>query len=1076
MLKPFLSMDARPFIIYKSSAGSGKTYTLTMEYLKLALQHPGAFRSILAVTFTNKATQEMKERILKELTRLRTTVRHDEKMDTEIMSALGVDEEGLKVRAAQSLTSILHDYGRFSVSTIDSFFQKVVRAFAREIDLNAKFDVELDQDGVLDRVVDRVVAKVMEDEFLHKWLVDYAIEQIQNGKSWDIRRNIKELGKQIFQEDFKKYASEIKEFLKGKENIQQLQEFLVLRRNELLNLALRIKNQANEIRLKHNLEWSDFYRGFPAKFDKLGSREKPMSDFTEPQKILAGSPKGWATQKSPKAGEIEQAYHDGLGTLLAQIEPLEYKWNTLEAISKNIFVFGIFRNLLEELTLLKDEENILLISDSNEFLKEITSENDAPFIYEKVGNQYQHYLIDEFQDTSGFQWASFKPLLENSLSQGNTNLLVGDVKQSIYRWRGGEMRLLLEEVERQIGEKSVRNEKLDTNFRSLPNIIAFNNALFKKLPQAFEDTVSEDYLAQDAGIISKAYEDVHQKVSARKATSPFQGKVKIEFLEELKDEEEGKFDEQVLAKLPKMVMELQDKGYELKDIAFLVRTKKEGELIADTLMAFSAEQAPSGYRFDVLSDESMYLHKSATVKALVAGLKYLHSPDVKVQFKTMWYYRSVLKQEPIDHTLFALDQVPEHLKERVKSFQERESALLQLPLMEMLEDLIAELGLQEDGLEKAYISGFKEAVYDFTTNNRADLAGFLEWWEEHQQKRTVKIPDGHNAMRILTIHKSKGLQFKVVLMPFLKWTIFDTGKGNVVWSPFEDKEKLLSAIIPLTLNSTLAKSDFNSTYAEEAVMAYLDSLNMIYVALTRAEEVFWGMVPYKAEIKSRNYLQAHLQLLLSSSMDSMAELSLSEYFDQENKVFELGDWPNYSKGQAKEALAPHLRWTYQNWTNLLQVRKYAVDFSKEGMEQRKKRNFGLLVHEILEKSGSLQEAKLQLKNLYFDGRLTKEESSMVEAQMEALFRQELFASWFDPNNVLLTEQGILLPGGKQKRPDKIILKEHEAVVVDFKTGEEYSKYEKQVREYMDLVKGLSGKTTKGYLCYLESGKILEILN
>lgn len=1072
-------MDPRPFIIYKSSAGSGKTYTLTMEYLKLALQHPTAFRGILAVTFTNKATQEMKERILKELTRLRTTVRHDEKMDTEIMSVLGVDEEGLKLRAAQSLTSILHDYGRFSVSTIDSFFQKVVRAFAREIDLNAKFDVELDQDGVLDRVVDRVVAKVMEDEFLHRWLVDYAIEQIQNSKSWDIRRNIKELGRQIFQEDFKKYAAEIKEFLKEEEHIKELQTFSRERKAEIIRITRQMKEEANRIRISNGLDWTDFSgssTSFAKKFDKLGDRLNPIPELTEKQAQLSESEEGWYAKTSKNKDAIIAAYHQGLGQILSQFEPLMLKWNTLEAISKNIFVFGIFRNLLEELTLLKDEENILLISDANEFLKEITRENDAPFIYEKVGNQYQHYLIDEFQDTSGFQWASFKPLLENSLAQGQTNLLVGDVKQSIYRWRGGEMRLLLEEVERQIGEKSIRNEKLDTNFRSLPNIIAFNNALFKKLPQAFEDAVSEAYLAKDAGIISRAYEDVQQKVSARKATSPFQGKVKIEFLEELKDEDEGKFDEQVLAKLPQIVALLQDRGYELKDIAFLVRTKKEGELIADTLMVYNAVHPQSEYRFDVLSDESMYLHKSATVKALVAGLKYLHSPDEKIQFKTMWYYRSVLKQEPVDHMLFALDKVPEHLIEKVKSFLEKENALLQLPLMEMLEELIAELGLQEEGIEKAYISGFKEAVYDFTTNNRADLAGFLDWWEENQNKRTVKIPDGHNAMRILTIHKSKGLQFKVVLMPFLKWTIFDTGKGNVVWSPFEDKEKHFSAIIPLTLNSNLAKSDFNSTYAEEAVMAYLDSLNMIYVALTRAEEVFWGMVPYKSEIKNLNYLQAHLQLLLSSSVDTLGELSLSEYFDPENKVFELGDWPSNTKVQSKEGVVPHLRWAYQNWTNLLEVRKYAVDFSKEGLEQRKKRNFGLLVHEILEKSGSLQEAKLLLKNLYFEGRLTQEESSVVEEQIEALFKQELFASWFDPNNTLLTEQGILLPGGKQKRPDKIILKEHEAVVVDFKTGEEYSKYEMQVRGYMNLVKGLSGKTTKGYLCYLESGKILEILN
>ncbi|MFD2202837.1 UvrD-helicase domain-containing protein [Shivajiella indica] len=1072
-------MEHKPFIIYKSSAGSGKTYTLTMEYLKLALKHPGAFRSILAVTFTNKATQEMKERILRELNRLRTTVSHDEKMDSEIMKALGIEEEELKLRAARSLTAILHDYSRFSVSTIDSFFQKVVRAFAREIDLNAKFDVELDQDGVLDRVVDRVVAKVIDDEFLHKWLVDYAIEQIQNGKSWDIRRNIKELGRQIFQEDFKKYAKEIKEFLKEEEHIKELQNFSRERKAEIIRITRQMKEEANRIRIVNGLEWTDFSgsgNSFAKKFDKLGERLSPVPELTEKQGLLPESEEGWFAKTSKNKDAIIASYHQGLGQILSQFEPLMIKWNTLEAIAKNIFVFGIFRNLLEELTHLKDEENILLISDANEFLKEITKENDAPFIYEKVGNQYQHYLIDEFQDTSGFQWVSFKPLLENSLAQGKNNLLVGDVKQSIYRWRGGEMRLLLEEVEEQIGSRSIRIEKLETNYRSLSNIIAFNNALFKKLPASFEEVVTRDYLAEDAGIISKAYEDVSQHVSMRKATSPFQGKVKIDFLEELKDEDEGKIDEQVLARIPQMAMLLQDKGYDLKDIAFLVRTKKEGESIADTLMAFSSENPDLPYRFDVLSDESMYLHKSATVKALLAGLKYLHSPEDKVQFKTMWYYRSLLKKDPINHNLFAVDQIPEHLKEITKTFQDRESLLLQLPLMEMLEELIAELGFEEVGLEKAYISGFKEAVYDFTTNNRADLAGFLDWWEEHQNKRTVKIPEGHNAMRILTIHKSKGLQFKVVLMPFLKWTIFDTTKGNVVWSPFEDREKGLSAIIPLSLNGKLAKSEFNRTYAEEAIMAYLDSLNMIYVALTRAEEVFWGLVPYRKEIKSMNSLQVHLQLLLSSSTDSMDELSLSDFFDSENRIFELGEWPDYPQIHAKERKAPHLRWAYQNWTNLLQVKKYAVDFSSEGLAQRKKRNFGLMVHEILEKSASLEEAKLQLKNMYFEGRLSAEERILVDKQMEDLFKDTLFASWFDAKDILLAEQGILLPGGKQKRPDKIILKENEAIVVDFKTGEEYPTYENQVKEYMALVHGLSGKSTKGFLCYLESGKIIEILN
>lgn len=1069
-------MNQKPFIIYKSSAGSGKTYTLTLEYLKLALRTPTAFKQILAVTFTNKATQEMKERIISELKRLRNQVNPEEKMDSELMSALKVDESGLKVLAQQTLTAILHDYGRFSVSTIDSFFQKVVRAFAREIDLNAKFDVELDQNAVLERVVDRVVMHVMEDEFLHKWLVDYAYEQIQNGKSWDIRRNIQGLGQQVFQEDFKKYAPEIKEFLKSKENITLLQTFVRERKKEIIELSKELGKQADLIRISNGLDWTDFAggsRSFAKLFEKFGDRNQPIPNLSDSQLSKIDNSDAWFSKSSKQIDSILSAYDQGLNQILHQTVALTSKWNTLQAIAKNSYVYGVFRNLLDELTLIKDEENILLISDANEFLKEITKGNDTPFIYEKVGNQYRNYLIDEFQDTSGFQWDSFKPLLENSLGDGQTNLLVGDVKQSIYRWRGGEMKLLLSQVEDDIGKEIIQLENLDTNFRSLPNIINFNNAVFKALPQALEQVLSSSYGVENPQILTQAYSDSFQKISPKKEKSHFKGKVKLEFID-LKSEEEDRFDEVVLSKLPSLVMDLQDHGYELEDIAFLVRRKSEGEAIADCLMSYAAENPDSNYGFDVLSDESMYLNKAASVKALISGFNYLHNPADKVQYKTMWYYLAVLLNAPVEHELFALDKMPAFLEGQVKAFQEREILMLQLPLMEALDELIQVLGLMELGLEKAYISGFKEAVYDFTANNRADLSGFLEWWELNQTKRTVKIPEGHNAMRILTIHKSKGLQFKVVVMPFLNWTIFDTNKGNVVWSPFEDREKGLSAIIPLTLNGDLANSDFRETYAEEATMAYLDSLNMLYVALTRAEDVFLGFIPYKAKIGSQNSMEVQLQQLIQTPSDPVSELRLVSFYDPESKIFELGDWPDSQVKNLQPKKSPELRWAYKNWSELLTLKKYAVDFSMEGMEQRKKQKFGLLVHEILELAVDKASALQNLQSFYFDGRLNEEEKQLVEKQLDYLFTNTLFSSWFETKGILLSEQGILLPGGKQKRPDRIILNEKEALIVDFKTGEAHSRYANQVREYMGLVSKLAQKPTRGYLCYLETGVIEEV--
>jgi len=301
-------------------------------------------------------------------------------------------------------------------------------------------------------------------------------------------------------------------------------------------------------------------------------------------------------------------------------------------------------------------------------------------------------------------------------------------------------------------------------------------------------------------------------------------------------------------------------------------------------------------------------------------------------------------------------------------------------------------------------------------------------------------------------------------MPFLKWTIFDTNKGNVIWSPFEDREKGLSAIIPLTLNGNLADSDFRETHAEEATLAYLDRLNMLYVALTRAEDVFVGFIPYKEKIGSQNSMEIQLQQLVQSHIETGTDLSLNSHYDSESKVFEFGDWPESQIKTIVPHKSPALRWAYKNWAEVVTVKKYAVDFSMDGMEHRKKQKFGLIVHEILELSADKASALQNLQSFYFEGRLNEVEKQLVESQLEKLFTDTLFASWFGKSGILLAEQGILLPGGKQKRPDRIILNDGEAMIVDFKTGEAQSRYANQVREYMELVTELSQKPTKGYLC------------
>lgn len=1076
-----------PFIIYKSSAGSGKTYTLTLEYLKLALQQPQtAFKHILAVTFTNKATQEMKERILKVLGQLSRKEISGSELEKVLMESLGLGPDELQSRAKQTLLHILHGYGYFAVSTIDSFFQRVIRSFAREMDLQAKFDLEMDTDAVLERLVDRLVEKVSRDKNLRTWLVDYAKEQIENEKSWDIRSGIKSLGSEIFKEGFKAYRLLFQQSVAQEGFLGEFRQYIRSERAKLKVEAESMKQKAEEIRVAHGLEWTDFKggtRSFALNFGRLGDPEKPFTKLEASRIEKLNDLSEWASKTSKLLSQIENSYSNGLLEILNQIPVKQIQWNTFEALHRNLNAFGVFRDLILELRELKDEESILLISDVNDFLQEITKDNDAPFIYEKIGNQYRNFLIDEFQDTSEFQWSSFKPLLENSLASGNTNLLVGDVKQSIYRWRGGKLELLLSEVQKQIPGSYIQEKNLGTNYRSLPGIIQFNNALFQALPSLMEDGIEREFGIDSEALLSSAFKEAHQKIPEKKLQLDFQGKIRIEFTEKPArsgyqvDEEEEEESDGVLEKLPQLVKDLQDKGYQLKDIAFLVRKNAQGVEIADYLMAYDRDHPDSSYRFDVLSEESLFLDKSAAVKCLLAFWQYLSNPSDRVALKTAWYYYALLHEIPFSHELFhKFKQVPE-LKSKDEKLQARTNEFLQLPLLELIEESIAFLGLMEIKADLAYISGFKEAVFDFVKNNRADLVGFLDWWELNKSKRTVKIPEDHDAMRILTIHKSKGLQFKVVIMPYLDWKIVSSGlQAPVIWSPFE-AENGLKTIVPLTHGNTLKDSYFAKAYEDEVKLAYLDSLNMLYVAFTRAEEVVWGYSNF-TNSKSSGVSQkstGNVLYKLFSSDFQISEFSSNQHWDEENLVFEAGEWAALKKGEIQSSFVPkQLRWETQDWRSKLKTKNIAWDFSENGLQARAQRKLGVIVHELLAASQTQEDAELLLQQYTFEGRIDREIAQEVSGQLKKLFEIPQFQSWFGGDYLTLAEQGILLPGGNQKRPDRVLIGDQEVIVVDFKTGEKYASHPKQVKEYMDLVHQLSQKPVKGFLCYLEPTEIIEV--
>ncbi|NHE55993.1 UvrD-helicase domain-containing protein [Cyclobacterium plantarum] len=1066
-------MQMSPFQIYKSSAGSGKTYTLTTSYLKLAMEQPSAFRQVLAVTFTNKATQEMKERIIKELKRIKSGVDLSQQMDQDLLEKWDLKPHELSQKASEVLTGILHDYSAFSVSTIDSFFQRVIRAFAREIDLQAKFDVEMDLDAVMARLIDRLMLRVNDEPELHRWMVAFSIAKITEGKSWDIRKPIHDLGSKMFQEDFKMIQHEVKAFLDEPDNLHKFRQHLFQQKKLIMDQTITMKDQATQIRQQHGLVWEDFEggsRSFARCFEKLGDPVRPVPELTEAQKKKVGDPDKWSTKSSKNTAAIQAAYHDGLGELMSQIEPLEKAWTTLEVISKNLYVFGLFGYLLKELVELKDEENLLLISETNDFLRSITADNEAPFIYEKVGNQFQHFLLDEFQDTSGFQWASFRPLLVNSLSMGKTNLIVGDVKQSIYRWRGGEMRLLMEQVEKDVGQFGVEVQKLATNYRSLPQVVYFNNTLFSQLSRLLADGLSVNLGSPLGETLRQAYADVSQSVAPNQARKGISGKVKLEFIV---SEAEKSYKEFVLAALPGKVEHLLAQGYRLRDIAILVRKNGQAAEIADAFMMHGQKEPEQ--RYEVLSDEALFLDKSSVVKCLLAALKAINDQDDKLSERSIWIHWARIRSEELGPELFQEGAMPESLQQLRANYTRKMTDFRRLPLMDLLEALIDLLGFNENMQEKAYLSGLKEAIYDFSDKNRADLGNFLEWWEQQGHKRTIKLPEEHNAIRILTIHKSKGLQFKVVLLPFLDWKLFDTGKDNIVWAPYEWDENLPPLNVPLTVRNDLLKSAFAPIFLQESLLHHLDNLNMLYVAFTRAEEVIWGLAPYresKGPVKLNTVSDLLIQAMSLPPTPGL-ELDLGSHFDPENLVFEAGDWHPVRAYPEPEDEKQPMAWQYRPWVQSLQVKQVFGSFEDAGLFR--KRDFGLLVHSLIERSRDMSGFMLELESLYFEGGIDIEEKTALESQFNELCKLDKFSTWFDGKHTVLTEQGILLPGGESKRPDRLVYKANSVEVVDFKTGKERKVHQDQVNGYVDLVRKMENEMmVEGYLCYLESGIIKKV--
>ncbi|WMN12769.1 UvrD-helicase domain-containing protein [Marivirga salinae] len=1074
------------FTVYKSSAGSGKTFTLTREYLKLAFQNPDHFKKILAVTFTNKATQEMKERIIHNLFDFSRKAPSD--MGEQLKNILGFTDHQLQVKSQQLLISILHNYSRFSVQTIDRFFQNVMRSFARELSLQGDGELLLNTDEVRQAVLDLLMEDISDPNHiaLKNWVIDFSISKLEDKGRWDIRKDILSFTEELMKDDFKIIENALNKEISDYDKLKVFKDKLNKIIAKFENTLDGISKKAFQLIDKKGLTLDDFSgkgSSAPNFFNKISKNKNyDLSDLLNKtvQKALDSNGDSLATKTSDKKELISQTASEGLVDCFH--EAIEYiqknlgEYRSAENILKNIYLIGITQHFNQRMQEYKQEEGIQFLSDTTQFLNQIigTDPAESPFVYEKMGSFYDHFLIDEFQDTSTLQWQNFKLLVENSLAEGNENLVVGDVKQSIYRWRGGDWRLLLKGLKEDISPAFYHEDALSHNFRSKPHVIDFNNNLFTSLPEiikAHAVNKSSNSFTEDAEHLLQDLPDAYNEVvQQKKKEYPYDGFVELQFFEEEQtdDGEKISWKEKALEKFIQDLERLQDLNIQLKDIGILVRRKAEGIEIQDYLEKYKKEnpQKAKEYQYNIISDETLLLSSAHIVNFLLNCFQYLYTEDKIALAQIKFYYQKIINQDnSLIHEIVKVDGDDNYLPEEFLSAQKE---LMSLSLLEMSEKLIQIFKLKEIKKEKAYLSAFQDVLLDF--GNKGGIPDFMEWWEQNSQSYAIKLQSDEHSARLMTIHKSKGLEFKICMIPLLEWTLSPNAlMAPTLWVNTEGTQFSEIPYLPVKQTSSLKDSVFANAYWEEEVRSYLDNLNLLYVAMTRAGDALL----VNTNAKGNSGYVSKLLLEFAEQQDDWQEAEMKLTIGSESD-FALMAKDKEEKAEAFSTSSVNL--TYyesHNWQDKLQIKhSQALLVDDSGLS---KTDLGIYVHDIFSKLNDLSEIPVLLEKVKAEKMLNTEDYDSIQKLVkDNLHSESELLPWFQTDWEVKTEVPVLLPDGSLIRLDRVLLKNNEARILDFKTGQKSDQDNKQLNFYRNTLKKMGYEKVTAHIAYLNPLEIVEV--
>ena len=1033
-----------PFKVYDASAGSGKTFALVKEYLKLLFtrKHNDGFKQILAITFTNKAVGEMKIRILDTLKSFSDPeiISNPNGMFEAITTELNLKPTDVHLKSIALLNTIMHNYAAFDISTIDGFNHRLIRTFAHDLKIPINFEVELDTPTLLNQAVDSLISKAGTDAKLTKVLIDFALEKADDDKSWDVSRDFNSIAKLLINDNDLPHLDSIKH--KALEDFNTLKADLIKKIKNQETLIRQLATNLLDVFKSNGLDAKSFSRG------TLFNHFVKVSNF-EFYKIYENKLADNIAQGNVYTKTLDSAKAQIIDQLLPEIEKVYHliKDNVtslkfIKAVYKNVTPLSVLNAINKELTTIKEDENKLLISEFNTLISKEIKNQPTPFIYERLGEKFRHYFIDEFQDTSQMQWENLVPLIENTLTGQNLKgeqgsaMLVGDAKQAIYRWRGGKAEQFLG-LTKSDNPFPIEKEvvRLEYNYRSFNQVIQFNNAFF-------------NYLS-NTSFSSTDYSDLYKKANQIPVLNQ-EGFVNIQFLALQKEDDVNElFPETVYETINKCLVN----GYNLKDICILVRKKKEGVAIAEFL-------SEKGVR--ITSSETMLINNSEEVKLVINVFKLLINPNhLEVKIKVLDYIANTNNIQ--DKHAFFKANLNASLQDFFKSFEQfsifcNPTALVQLSLFDLAEQIVRSFKMTETS--NAYIQYFLDIVLEFSQKQISDLPSFVDYYESKKESLNIVSPSNQNAVQIMTIHKSKGLEFPVVIFPYAHLDIYKEVEPKE-WFPLDQEQ--FNGFTKTLLNFNKDFEEFGTTgetiYNQHRSEQELDNINLLYVALTRPIEQLYIISkkenPVKGIITQNTYSGLLTNYLIDNSLWNDAQLEYSfgkveresQHEDKVENTQETDQFISVSK--------------LDHNIKIITKSGYLWDTEQENAIEK-----GNLIHDIMSQIQTIEDVQQVIFGYIQQGSINKQQAQILTHTINGIINTPEVNPYFTNQYTIYNERDIITKTGNIIRPDRLAIKDNEAVIIDYKTGLPNPKYQQQLEEYSDILKEMNFTVKKKILIYV----------